>query len=94
MQTFLLAAGIVATLSSLVSFVLYGFDKQRARTDGQRVPEKRLHVLALLGGWPGATLGQQFFRHKTVKTRFRIVFWGTVACHLATVSVVGWLLWP
>jgi len=93
MRTFLIAVGVVAALASLLSFVLYGFDKRRARLDGQRVPEKRLHALALLGGWPGAMLGQRFFRHKTVKTRFRIIFWMTVACHVATVSGVGWLLW-
>ena len=92
MRYFLIATGVVAVLASLVSFVLYGFDKRRARLDGERVPEKRLHALALLGGWPGAMLGQRLFRHKTVKTRFRIVFWLTVACHLATVSGVGWLL--
>ena len=93
MRYFLIAAGIMTALCSLVSFALYGFDKRRARLDGPRVPEKRLHILALLGGWPGAMLGQQVFRHKTVKTRFRIVFWLTVACHVATVSGVGWLLW-
>ena len=93
MRQFLLAAGSLALLSSLVSFILYGFDKRRARRDGQRVPEKRLHVLALLGGWPGAMLGQRLFRHKTVKTRFRIVFWLTVACHVVIVSGVSWLLW-
>ncbi|MHC4878777.1 MAG: DUF1294 domain-containing protein [Planctomycetota bacterium] len=93
MRQFLLAAGSLAILASLVSFILYGFDKRRARRDGQRVPEKRLHVLALLGGWPGAMLGQRLFRHKTVKVQFRIVFWLTVACHVVIVSGVSWLLW-
>ena len=93
MRHFLLVTVCVAALTSVLSFILYGFDKRRARLDGQRVPEKRLHLLALLGGWPGAMFGQRVFRHKTVKTRFRIVFWLTVVCHITAVSGVSWFLW-
>lgn len=39
---------------SVVSFIAYGFDKRRAVKGGRRVPEQTLHVLALLGGWPGS----------------------------------------
>ncbi len=47
--------GLVA-VTSLASFAAYGFDKRRAGTGGRRVPERTLHLLALLGGWPGAIL--------------------------------------
>lgn len=47
-------------------------------TGSWRVPENTLHLLALLGGWPGALYAQQTLRHKTQKTSFRIVFWMTV----------------
>ena len=70
-----LAYFAVVALMSLVSFVVYGFDKRRAQKDGRRVPEKTLHLMALLGGWPGALIGQRVFRHKTQKISFRIVFW-------------------
>lgn len=93
MREFLIAALALSAIASLISFVLYGFDKRRARLDGDRVPEKRLHLFALLGGWPGAMLAQKVFRHKTVKTRFRIVFWLTVACHVVAVGGIGWLVW-
>lgn len=76
----------LVVLLSLVTFVAYGFDKRRARTDGRRVPEKTLHLMALLGGWPGALLGQKVFRHKTQKVSFRIVFWLCVALNLAVVG--------
>ena len=78
---------------SLVTFVAYGFDKRRAQKGGRRVPEKTLHVMALLGGWPGALMGQQAFRHKTQKLSFRIVYWLCVALHLIAVcgAVYHWM---
>lgn len=78
---FAILAGSVL-IASCASLVLYAWDKRRAANGGWRVPEKRLHLLSLLGGWPGAMLGQRWMRHKTVKRRFRIVFWLTVMGHL------------
>ena len=71
---------------SIVSFVLYGLDKRRAVYGGRRVPEFTLQLLAFLGGWPGALLGQRQFRHKTKKTPFLIVFWFLVVSHVALVG--------
>ncbi|MEH3023916.1 MAG: DUF1294 domain-containing protein [Pseudomonas oryzihabitans] len=68
-------------LASVVTFFLYRHDKQRARDRGWRVPERMLHLGELLGGWPGALIAQQRFRHKTVKLSFRLVFFAIVALH-------------
>lgn len=38
---------------SLISLLLYWQDKQQARTQAWRTPEKVLHASELLGGWPG-----------------------------------------
>lgn len=70
-------------LLSLLTFLAYAADKAAARNGKWRTPESSLHVLALLGGWPGALLAQQFFRHKSVKTAFRGVFWATVLINVA-----------
>jgi uncharacterized membrane protein YsdA (DUF1294 family) len=75
---------------SLITFVFYGVDKRRARRGELRVPEKTLHTLELLGGWPGAWIGQRVFRHKTQKLSFRLVFWAIVALHL---SLWAWLIY-
>ena len=68
-------------LASLLSFVLYWRDKQQARNQAWRTPEKVLHVSELCGGWPGALLAQQRFRHKTRKPSFQLTFWAIVAVH-------------
>ena len=71
---------------SIVTFVLYWLDKRRAVRGGRRVPESTLQLLAFLGGWPGALLGQRRLRHKTKKTPFLILFWFLVAAHVALVA--------
>ena len=68
---------------SLVTFVLYAVDKSAAKKGAYRTPEDTLHMLALLGGWPGALYAQQLLRHKSSKQSFRIVFWITLALNVA-----------
>ena len=60
---------------SLVSVMLYWQDKHQARQQAWRTPEKVLHASELLGGWPGALLAQQLFRHKTRKVSYQLLFW-------------------
>jgi len=73
--------GLVYLLLSLLAFALYARDKHQARNDGWRTPEKALHAVELLGGWPGALLAQQALRHKTRKVSFQLVFWLIVLLH-------------
>lgn len=70
---------------SCVTFVAYGWDKRRAIRHASRVPEHTLHLLELLGGWPGALIAMSVFRHKTVKGSFRLVTFAIVLLHCA-----GW----
>ena len=93
MGSLALCYAVLVAGMSLVAVVAYGFDKRRAVVGGRRVPEQTLHVIALLGGWPGALTGQQLFRHKTQKLGFRIVFWCVVLVHIAVVSGIFFLLW-
>ncbi|MBV0934514.1 DUF1294 domain-containing protein [Marinobacterium sp. A346] len=73
---------------SVWTFAVYAWDKEAARNDRRRTPEATLHMLAVLGGWPGAWCAQQLLRHKSVKAAFRVAFWWTVGIHLA---VLGYL---
>ena len=79
----LLAVLLAYALMSAITFTIYGFDKSRAAHGGWRVRESHLHALALLGGWPGALIGQQVFRHKRRKPGFMFVTLLLVAVHLA-----------
>jgi uncharacterized membrane protein YsdA (DUF1294 family) len=69
--------------ASLLCFTFYAIDKAAARAGRDRIPESLLLSLGLVGGWPGAIVAQQIFRHKTIKLAFRIRFWITVVVNAA-----------
>ena len=72
---------------SAIAFVAYGLDKAAAERGARRTPETTLHMLALLGGWPGALVAQRVYHHKTRKASFQLIFWLTVAINCAFVAV-------
>ncbi|KAF2650145.1 DUF1294-domain-containing protein [Lophiostoma macrostomum CBS 122681] len=76
-------------IASSITFVFYGYDKMQARNLEWRVRESTLQFLALVGGWPGALLGQHYFQHKTRKTAFQLPFWAIVVGW----QCVWWLVW-
>ena len=76
---------------SLLTFMVYAFDKLAAKDGGWRTPEKTLHWLSFAGGWPGALVAQQTLRHKSSKQSFRSIFWVTVVLNL---GVFAWLFTP
>jgi len=63
---------------SIITFCWYWKDKSAAQRDDWRTPESTLHLLSLIGGWPGGLIAQQVLRHKSKKQSFRTVFWITV----------------
>lgn len=81
---------------SLVAFLAYGFDKSAAVAGRWRTAEQSLHMLSLVGGWPGALVAQQLLRHKTAKPAFVAVFWLTVVANVAAFVAwhAGWLPVP
>jgi uncharacterized membrane protein YsdA (DUF1294 family)/cold shock CspA family protein len=84
---------ITYVLLSVASYLVYWWDKDAAGARRWRTAEDTLHLLDLLGGWPGALIAQQQFRHKTVKRSFQTVFWITVALNVAMMYFVvrrGW----
>jgi uncharacterized membrane protein YsdA (DUF1294 family)/cold shock CspA family protein len=74
---------------SVIAFFAYGLDKSAARTNRWRTQESTLHLLEILGGWPGALIAQGSFRHKTRKLEFQIVFWLVVTINLV---LLVWLI--
>lgn len=74
---------IYLAVINVAAFATFGADKSRAKKDAWRVPEKRLFLLALLGGSLGANLGMHLFHHKTRHWYFRYGLPAIFAAQLA-----------
>ncbi|MBL4789798.1 MAG: DUF1294 domain-containing protein [Kordiimonadaceae bacterium] len=74
---------------SLFAFIAYAIDKSAAVNGRSRISERTLHLMSLIGGWPGALVAQRLIRHKTQKQPFRRFLWTTVVFNCGGLS---WLL--
>ena len=82
------------SVASLISFLVYGWDKRLAMQHGEnviRVPERTLHILGLIGGWPGSLIAQQWLRHKSKKRSFIAVLWLTIIVNCSALSSLYYL---
>lgn len=75
--------------TSAAAFIAYGIDKSAAKKNRNRISEDSLLIWGIIGGWPGALIGQQVFRHKTIKTSFQISFWISVIINCAVLVFVA-----
>jgi uncharacterized membrane protein YsdA (DUF1294 family) len=78
-------------LLSVVSVALYAWDKSSAEGRHWRIKESTLNTLALMGGWPGAWIAQQVYRHKSRKASFQSAFWSAVILNLAMLAGFAYL---
>ena len=74
---------------NVLTFVVFGVDKWKARMGRWRVPEATLLGLAALGGSVGAWLAMHLFHHKTQKKKFR---YGVPALFVLQVVAVVYFL--
>lgn len=58
---------------NIVTFLIYGVDKWKAKHNAWRISERTLLLTALLGGSIGALVGMYVFHHKTKHAVFRIL---------------------
>ena len=56
---------------NIVTFLVYGIDKWKAKQGSWRISEATLLMLAVIGGTIGALLGMQVWRHKTMHLKFK-----------------------
>ncbi|NTS78207.1 DUF1294 domain-containing protein [Catenovulum sp. SM1970] len=75
--------------ASFIAFIVYALDKSSAKNGRWRTPESHLHLLSLLGGWPGAFYAQNKLKHKSSKRAFKNMYWLTVT---ANIGALVWLL--
>ena len=73
---------------NIVTLVFYWWDKRQAQLQAFRIPELTLLGLGALGGTPAGLLGRIRFRHKTIKTSYRVKFWA-----IALLQAAGLVWW-
>ena len=78
----------VLVVGSLISFVLYGVDKAKAKRNAWRIPEATLMGVAAIGGSIGALAGMYYCRHKTKHIKFTL---GIPVILIGQIALVIWL---
>ena len=56
---------------TIVTFLVYGIDKWKAKQGSWRISEASLLILAVIGGSIGALLGMRVWHHKTMHKKFK-----------------------
>lgn len=56
---------------NVITFIVYGIDKLKAKKGRWRIPESTLLLLAILGGSIGAWSGMKVWHHKTMHKKFK-----------------------
>jgi len=75
---------------NIIVFIIYGFDKAKAKLEGFRVPESFLISTAFILGGVGAIIGMVAFHHKISKPKFR---WLIPFALLITIACFGYLVY-
>lgn len=75
---------------NLVTFVVYGIDKYKAKKGMWRISELTLLTLALLGGSIGAWLAMKAFHHKTMHKKFYI---GVPMIFVLQIGLAVWMMY-
>ena len=56
---------------NVITFLIYGIDKWKAKQGSWRISEATLLLLAVIGGCIGALFGMQVWHHKTMHLKFK-----------------------
>ena len=56
---------------NVITFMVYGIDKLKAKKEKWRIPEATLLLLAIVGGSIGAWCGMKVWHHKTMHKKFK-----------------------
>ena len=73
---------------NVVTFIVYGIDKYKAKKAKWRIPEATLLLLAVLGGSIGAWMGMKVWHHKTMHKKFK---YGIPAILLIQIALMTYL---
>ena len=73
---------------NVVTFIVYGIDKYKAKKAKWRISEATLLLLAVLGGSIGAWIGMKVWHHKTMHKKFK---YGIPAILLIQIALMTYL---
>ena len=73
---------------NVVTFIVYGIDKYKAKKAKWRIPEATLLLLAVLGGSIGTWMGMKVWHHKTMHKKFK---YGIPAILLIQIALMAYL---
>ena len=88
MNGYMIFGGCILLLN-LVTFVVYGIDKYKAKRGKWRISEHTLLTLALFGGSMGAWLAMKAFHHKTMHKKFYI---GVPVIIVLQMAFAAWII--
>lgn len=71
---------------NLVSFMMFGIDKYKARRGQWRISEATLLAVAAIGGSIGAWMGMKVWHHKTLHSKFRYGVPIILLVHIALIA--------
>ena len=92
MNYFILIILIYLILINIITFMVFGVDKRKAKKEKWRVPEATLLLLSVIGGSIGALVGMRLFHHKTKKAKFRIGVPVILILQIILVALIAYLL--
>ncbi len=70
---------------NVITLMMYGIDKWKAKHSKWRIPEATLLIMAAVGGSIGAWMGIKLFHHKTLHKKFK---YGVPAIFLIQLGIV------
>ena len=73
---------------NIVTFLVYGIDKWKAKQGSWRISEAILLILAVIGGSIGALLGIKVWHHKTMHKKFK---YGVPTILIIQIILIGYL---
>ena len=74
---------------NVITFLIYGIDKWKAKQGSWRISEASLLILAVIGGSIGALLGMKVWHHKTMHKKFQF---GIPMIIVAQIALVIWII--
>jgi uncharacterized membrane protein YsdA (DUF1294 family) len=78
----MLYLSIYLAIINALGLLLMLIDKQRARKQAWRIPERILMTVAAIGGSLGTLIGMHLFRHKTKHLKFMLGVPALLVAHI------------